>query len=333
MLSFGRPVHTGGSGGVYSGSLCQAGAVFGFHASTVRLDSVSAVVVTAALAVLLVALVPWRWDAWRRRRTGRSVTVLLAVAAVGLGCGVTVNRLGGFYPTLGSLIGSSPNPGEGTVTDIGPDGTGLGAALPVLAARSADGHGSTVHLTLHGDRSGLTRDADVYLRSAWALSGWSSVGYCAMNLALRHPDMYSVAVSQSGHDRTPDDLVIGDLFGGRADLSAANDVGALLRDHPAPLTILATAGADESDEQAALGRLRADATPPVQLDIRTFPGGGHNQGAVRAQLPALVDWWGRHLPGPLADPAPLGPGVVVQGPPGIPPRALPDPGAPAPGQG
>lgn len=116
MLSFGRPVHTGGSGGVYSGSLCQAGAVFGFHASTVRLDSVSAVVVTAVLAVLLVALVPWRWDAWRRRRTGRSVTVLLAVAAAGLGCGVTVNRLDGFYPTGWARRYRCSRPGRRTGT-------------------------------------------------------------------------------------------------------------------------------------------------------------------------------------------------------------------------
>ncbi len=127
----------------------------------------------------------------------------------------------------------------------------------MLAARSADGHGSTVHLTLHGDRSGLTRDADVYLAAAYTDPAQADVHYPVV----------------------------------------------------------------------------AAATPPVQLDIRTFPGDGHNQGAVRAQLPALVDWWGRHLPGPLADPASLGPGVVVQGPPGIPPRALPDPGAPAPGQG
>ena len=39
------------------------------------------------------------------------------------------NLLGGFFPTVGSLIGSSPDPGEGSVADIGPDGAGLDAAM------------------------------------------------------------------------------------------------------------------------------------------------------------------------------------------------------------
>jgi hypothetical protein len=49
---------------------------FGVPASAVRLDSIWVVWIAA------VVLVPWRWDAWRRRRRGRSATVLLAVAAV-----------------------------------------------------------------------------------------------------------------------------------------------------------------------------------------------------------------------------------------------------------
>ncbi|MFC5995141.1 alpha/beta hydrolase [Pseudonocardia hispaniensis] len=404
--------------------------MLGFHASTIRLDDTTAILITTGLAVALVALVPFRWDAWRRRRTGRTVTVLLAVVAVLVACGIAVNQLGGFYPTLGSLLGSSGNPGDGTVADIGEDGAGLNAALPVLAAHAAEGHGATLHLVLHGARSGLTRDADVYLppgytdpqqadvrypvvewlpgfpgeprevaalfrvpdlvdaaiaahrmpptiliipdtngeprfshdqecvdanagvaddtylttdlrawatralrvrpeRAAWALAGWSSGGYCAMNLALRHPDLYGVALSQSGFDRTPDDVVTGDLFDHRADLVAANDVDALLRTHPAPVDILATAGADEPDEKAALGRIRTAVAPPVRLDTMVFPGGGHNQNAVRGQLPALVDWLGRHLPAPHTGTGP-GPGVLVQPAPGVPPRVLPTPD-PAPG--
>lgn len=379
--------------------------MLGLHASTIRLDDGWVVAAVAVVALALVALVPWRWDAWRHRRTWRSVTTVVAVLGVLVAAGAGVNYLGSFYPTLGSLLGSSGNPGEGTVADIGPDGADLPAALPLLDARSAEGHGSVLHMVFHGPRSGITRDADVYLpagytdpaqaavrypvvewlpgfpgeprevvalfgvtdlvdaaiaehrmppavvlvpdtngeprfghdeecvdashgalddtylttdlhdwalhtlrvrpeREAWALSGWSSGGYCAMNLALRHPDLYSIAVSQSGYDRTPDDIVTGDLFAGRPDLAAANDVVAHLRDRPAPTAILATAGADEDDEQAALARLRAAAVPPVTLVTHTFPGGGHNQVAVRAQLPPLVDWLGRRLPAPVAPSTP-----------------------------
>jgi S-formylglutathione hydrolase FrmB len=402
--------------------------VFGLHASTIRLDNGWFVAIVAVVAVLLVAFVPWRWDAWRRRQTWRAVTAVAAVAGVVVAAAAGANYLGSFYPTLGSLLGSSGNPGEGTHADIGPNGTDLAAALPVITARSADGHGTVLHMVFHGERSAVTRDADVYLpagytdpadaavrypvvewlpgfpgeprevvalfgvtdlidaaiadhrmppaivlvpdingeprfghdeecvdaqrgaaddtylttdlhdwaqrtlrvrteREAWALSGWSSGGYCAMNLALRHPDLYSVAISQSGYDRAPDDIVTGDLFAGRPDLLAANDVVAHLRDHPAPTTILATAGADEADEQAALARLRAAAVPPVTLSTHTFAGGGHNQVAVRAQLPALVDWLGRHLPGPVAPSTPPD-GTQVLPPAAVEPPPLPVPDPP-----
>ncbi|MET0188376.1 MAG: alpha/beta hydrolase-fold protein, partial [Pseudonocardia sediminis] len=379
----------------------------------------------AGAAVVAVLVLGWSWGSWRRRpAVGRSVTALVATGAVVVACGAGANLLGGFYPTLGSLLGSSPDPGEGTVADIGPDGAGLAAALPLIAARSADGYGSTVHLLLHGGRSGITRDADVYLpagytdpgnadlhypvvewlpgfpgeprevaslfgvpdlvdaaiathrmppavvvipdingeprfghdeecvdaehgvaddtylstdvadwvratlrvrtdRDAWALSGWSSGGYCAMNLALRHPDLYGVAVSQSGYDRTPSDVVTGNLLGGRADLAAANDVVVALRGHPAPLAILVTAGDDETDERAALERVTAAATAPVTVEPMVFPGGGHNQNAVRAQLPAIVDWLGRHLPPPHGTDAPPAPGAEIVPAAPVPARVVP----------
>lgn len=403
------------------------GSGLGLHASAIRLDDGAVVGALGVLALVAVVLVAVCWDRRRHRAGTRTATALVAVLSVATACAATANLLGDFYPTLGSVLGSSPNPGEGTVADIGPDGVGLAGARPVLADRSAHGHGSTVHLVLHGTRSGVTRDADVYLpagytdpanadlsypvvewlpgfpgeprevaalfrvpdlidaaiathrippaivivpdingeprfahdeecvdadrgvaddtylttdlrawaratlrirpeRTAWALSGWSSGGYCAMNLALRHPDLYGVAISQSGYDRTPNDLITGDLFHGRADLLAANDVTALLREHPAPLDILATASADEPDERAAIDRIRAAAAPPVSVDTLLFPEGGHNQITVGTQLPALIDWLGWHLPAAHTDEPPA-PGVTVRDPAGIKPRPLPVPAA------
>lgn len=391
------------------------------HASELRLDVVAAAVVPAVTAVLALALTGGLWH--RLRRVARTLLVIVSAVAVFAAAGAGANLLGGFFPTVGSLIGSSPDPGEGPVADIGPDGAGLDAAMPLVAARSAQGLGSTLHMTLHGDASGIDRDADVYLppgytehpqarfpvvewlpgfpgeprevaalfrvpevldaaiaahrippvvlvipdingeprfghdqecvdaqhgaaddtylttdlvgwttrhlrvrtdRGAWALAGWSSGGYCAMNLALRHPRTYALAVSQSGYDRTPDDVVTGELFAGRPDLAAANDVVALLGERPAPLAMLVTAGSDEPEERAAADRIRAAAAPPVTVDTRVYPGGGHNQNAVRAQLPDLVDWLGAHLLGPLAPPATPA-GVTIDDGPGVPQRVLPVP--------
>jgi S-formylglutathione hydrolase FrmB len=137
-------------------------------------------------------------------------------------------------------------------------------------------------------------------RAGWALAGWSTGGYCAMDLALRHPGWYGVAASHSGYDSTANDTTTGDLFAGRDDLRRANDVTDLLRTHPVPLELLVAAGADESAEQAAADRIVAAAGPPVDLTRITFPGGGHNTDAVRSQLPTILGWIGEHLPAPVA---------------------------------
>lgn len=399
---------------------------FGLHASAVRLDTLWVVSIAAVGAVLAVVVVPWRWDAWRRKRLGRSVTVLAAVVAVVLGCGLAVNRMGEFYPTLGSLLGSSPNPAEGTVAEGGRDGGDLDRALDVVTARAVHGRGTLVHVTVTGRRTRIDRDLDVYFppgytarawagfrfpviewiphfpgeprafaveygmpamldaaidslrmpptvvivpdpngeprlthdsecvdavggaandtylsadvrdwavhtlrvradRAGWAIAGWSSGGYCAMDLVTRHPQWYSVAVSMSGYDRTPQDLVTGDLFHGRADVRDANDVSATLRRHPSPVHILACADGAAEDEQAALDRLRAAVTPPDQLTTWVFPPAGHNLAAVRAELPSVLDW----LAAEMADPVTAtDPGPARRTEQSTPAWALPDTGTP-----
>lgn len=377
------------------------------HASQIPITSGWLCAALALLAAPAAAVVPWRWDAWRRRRAGRTLSVLVALTAVLVAGSAEVNRLGSFFPTLGALIGTSSDSAGGTDVDAGTDGDRLDATRAVRVSRSRAGHGTTEHLRLSGLRSGLLRDVDVYLppgyddldaslrfpviewfpgfpgeprevtavfglpalldtaittgrmpptvvivpdingeprlthdeecvdavsgpaddtflstdvrtfalsrlrvrsdRAGWALSGWSTGGYCALNLALRHPAWYATAASHSGYDAAAHDATTGDLFAGRDDLRRANDVTVLLRTHPVPVSMLIAAGAAERDEQAAAARIAAAAAPPVGLTRLTFPGGGHNTDAVRSQLPTVLGWLGEHLPPALApDQHPLG---------------------------
>ncbi|WP_236791541.1 esterase family protein [Amycolatopsis sp. GM8] len=373
------------------------------HASAIRIDTPSAVIIAAVLALLCVVAVPWAWDRWRRRVLGRTSTTVLAVIAVVGASGLGVNAAGSFYPTLGSLLGTSPNPAEGTVADAGPDGRDLGRTLATASERSANGKGSLLHLTVTGHRTAITRDVDVYLpagytapewagfrfpvlewiphfpgeprqvatlyglpdlldkqiashrlppvvviipdpngeprlthdsecvdavggpandtflsadlrrwaldslhvradRQGWAVAGWSSGGYCALNLAARHPQWFSAAASMSGYDITPDDVETGNLFHGRADVQHANDVSASLREHPSPVRLLVTADGAAGDERAALDRLHAAAAPPTELTTWLLTPAGHNLAAVREELPAVLDW----LDSQLGNPVPLG---------------------------
>ncbi|MTD57952.1 alpha/beta hydrolase [Amycolatopsis pithecellobii] len=394
------------------------------HASAIRIDNLPVVLGATVVAFACVVVVPLAWDRWRRRALGRTATTVLAVLSVVAACGLAVNAAGSFYPTLGSLLGTSPNPEEGTVADAGPDGRDLGRTLATVGERAAGGHGSLLHLTVTGHRTGLTRDVDVYLpagytapewagfrfpvvewiphfpgeprqvatlyglpeeldraiadhrlppvvvivpdpngeprlthdsecvdavggtandtylsadlrswalstlrvrsdREGWAIAGWSSGGYCALNLTARHPQWFSVAVSMSGYDATPNDLETGDLFHGRNDIRDANDVSSVLRAHPSPVRLLASADGSAPDERAALDRLRAAAAPPVQLTTTVLSPAGHNLNAVRAELPAILDWLGTQLGNPIRMGSGL-PGQTVAG--GIVAWPLPDPG-------
>ncbi|HJQ47231.1 MAG TPA: alpha/beta hydrolase-fold protein [Amycolatopsis sp.] len=378
----------------------------------------------AVLALVLVALVPWGWNRWRLH--WRILTTLVAVVAVVAASGLAANSAGSFYPTLGSLLGTSPNPEEGTIADAGPDGADLGRVLPTVDERGAQGQGSMLHMTVTGHRTGLTRDVDVYLpagytspewagfsfpvlewiphfpgeprqvatlydlpgvldheiaahlmpptvvivpdpngeprmthdsecvdavggvandtflsadirgwalprlrvrpdRQGWSVAGWSSGGYCALNLAARHPQWYSVAVSMSGYDAAPQDIETGDLFRGRGDVRHANDVSATLREHPSAVRMLACADASADDEVAALNRLRAATGPPAELTTWTFPVSGHNLGTVKTELPPVLDWLGTQLANPIRSQLPTPAQVTTSE---VLPWPLPDTGLP-----
>ncbi|HVW41176.1 MAG TPA: alpha/beta hydrolase-fold protein [Amycolatopsis sp.] len=394
------------------------------HASTIRIDTTAVVLGAAIVAMGLVVLVPWGWNRWRLH--WRILTTVVAVVAVVCASGLAVNAAGSFYPTLGSLLGTSPNPEEGTVADAGPDGADLGRVLPAVSQRGTEGQGSMLHVTVTGHRTGITRDVDVYLpagytapewagfsfpvvewiphfpgeprqvatlydlpglldrqiaahlmpptvvivpdpngeprmthdsecvdavggpandtylaadirgwavahlrvradRQGWAVAGWSSGGYCALNLATRHPQWYSVAAGMSGYDTPPKDIETGDLFRGRDDVRHANDVSATLREHPSPVRLLACADASADDEVAALDRLRAAGTAPVSLTTWTFPVSGHNLGTVKTELPAVLDWLDTQLGNPVRAAAPAPAQVTTSE---VQPWPLPDTGVP-----
>ncbi|WP_026360670.1 alpha/beta hydrolase [Amycolatopsis nigrescens] len=394
------------------------------HASSIRLDSTAALIVLAVLAVLAVVAVPWFWDAWRSKRVGRSATTLLAVLLVLTSSGLAVNKVGGFFPTLGSLLGTSANPGEGTDGEAGADGSGLARLAEANRQRASEGKGSTVHLTVKGGRTGIDRDVNVYLpaayadpawqnrsfpviewipnypsgpevatngyhlpealdaaiagnrlpptvvlmpdpsgqprinhdsecvdevngtandtylsadirnwavrtlrvspdRRSWSIAGWSSGGYCAMNLAARHPQWYSSAVSVSGYDKAQVDVETGDLFKGRGDIGDANTVSVNLHRFPAPLDILAIAGEHEGTELAAIGTIRSALLPPTTLSSWTIPDAGHNMNTLKSQLAAVLDWLGAHSATPALAPDPR---LATTG--GVRPWPLPATGTP-----
>jgi S-formylglutathione hydrolase FrmB len=145
-------------------------------------------------------------------------------------------------------------------------------------------------------------------RHGWALMGFSTGGYCAVNLALRHPDLYAAAVSLSGYTYPAHDRSTGELFGGSLALQKANTpvwVAAHWRGFSDLSVLLMTSRQDPSSYRDTL-ELAAVARAPLRLRTVLLPAGGHNARLWKGLEPVAFDWLSRQLVSPLAPEASVG---------------------------
>jgi enterochelin esterase-like enzyme len=132
---------------------------------------------------------------------------------------------------------------------------------------------------------------------AWEIAGFSEGGYCAANLALRHPDRYGISASLSGyyeplrHNRLPQPI---DPFAGNK----------ALRDANSPLKVLGQPRLNGrmpkfwvmtgSGVQVDLVQAQAfvDLVKRFQPDVpfMIVKGGQHNYGAWREAFPKMFEW-------------------------------------------
>jgi S-formylglutathione hydrolase FrmB len=136
----------------------------------------------------------------------------------------------------------------------------------------------------------------------WGIIGDSTGGYCALKLAMRHPEVFTAAASLSGYYRAPLDPTTGALFGGNARraarLARANDLLWRLRHlpHP-PVSLLVTSSRQgERDYAATVAFIRAvRRSPPAQISSIILASGGHNFGTWSREIPGALTWLASHL--------------------------------------
>jgi S-formylglutathione hydrolase FrmB len=103
-------------------------------------------------------------------------------------------------------------------------------------------------------------------RGSWAIVGSSEGGYCALDLALRHPDLYAAFVDLSGLDRATWPGGALRLFGGSRAAYAAHLPAALLARRPAfPLAARFDAGSADGSVTRSVTSMAA-ATRRVGID-------------------------------------------------------------------
>jgi len=137
--------------------------------------------------------------------------------------------------------------------------------------------------------------------SQWTVLGDSTGGYCALNLSLRHPDLFGAAVSLAGYDAPAHDRTTGDLFGGSTLLADQNSpLWRLEHDPVPPLRVLLISTRPDRTAYRASARLERAARAPLQLWQLALPAGGHNFGTFSAELPVGFSWLSRQVAAPLA---------------------------------
>jgi S-formylglutathione hydrolase FrmB len=130
---------------------------------------------------------------------------------------------------------------------------------------------------------------------SWAAAGYSTGGFCAVNIALHHPDRYAAAASLSGYYSAIVDGTTGDLYRGNAAARRWNSPQWLVTHRPVrvPLYLVASRG-DHEAMRAMLGMRRA-ASRRLPLVTVTLPSGGHNFGVWYAASLAAFEWLGARL--------------------------------------
>jgi S-formylglutathione hydrolase FrmB len=127
----------------------------------------------------------------------------------------------------------------------------------------------------------------------WGIIGDSTGGYCALKLAMRHPGVYSAAVSLSGYYAAPTDPTTGDLFGGSAKLKEESDLFWRLRHLPyPPVHLLVTSSRQGEYNYKATRKFIAMArdASPLRISSITLPSGGHNFNTWLREIPPALKW-------------------------------------------
>lgn len=135
---------------------------------------------------------------------------------------------------------------------------------------------------------------------SWGVVGDSTGGYCALKLAVHHPNVYAAGAGLSPSYQAPLDPTTGDLFQGNKRLRNEADLMWYLKHRPAPDTslLVSTSRHGEANYKATLDFINlVKSKRPTRIASIILDSGGHNFNTWRREIPATLQW----LSGRLSD--------------------------------
>jgi S-formylglutathione hydrolase FrmB len=133
---------------------------------------------------------------------------------------------------------------------------------------------------------------------AWATLGYSTGGFCAVNLALHHPDRYAAAASLAGYYTALVDRSTGDLYRGHTTVRRWNSPQWQVAHTPTTVALYLVASRGDPQAMGAMAGMRRAVHARSPLVTVTLPGGGHNFYVWYTASPAAFEWLAAHLPAP-----------------------------------
>jgi len=134
----------------------------------------------------------------------------------------------------------------------------------------------------------------------WSAMGWSTGGFCAAKLLLRHPTLFHAAVGFGAYYGAETDKSTGDLFKGSQRLRNENSPILLIqrpRSEPARLLIIVS----RLDRASYDGRFYADTKKMIEASrgvpgvaTLVLPKGAHNYKVYRSTVPQALTWLGQN---------------------------------------
>ncbi|MFI0742592.1 alpha/beta hydrolase [Streptomyces sp. NPDC021100] len=131
----------------------------------------------------------------------------------------------------------------------------------------------------------------------WGMIGDSTGGYCALKLAMRHPEAYGAAAALSGYYKAPQDPTTGSLFGGSKKLEQENNLIWRLKNKPLPkISMLVTSSKQgEHNYKDTMKFVDLAAKHPTRVSSMILESGGHNFNTWRREIPGTLQWMGSRL--------------------------------------
>ncbi|GAA3740479.1 alpha/beta hydrolase [Streptomyces tremellae] len=130
----------------------------------------------------------------------------------------------------------------------------------------------------------------------WGIIGDSTGGYCALKIAMHHPEDFGAAVGLAAYYRAAEDPTTGDLFHGDEALRHDADLMWLLRHRTPPATSLLVTSTlhGETNLRATREFIRA-VRAPARVSSIVLPSGGHNYNTWKREIPPALVWLGQRI--------------------------------------